>query len=403
VSQRLRIGYIVPQFPGQTHDVFWREIQALEALGHDVFIFSTARPDPGQIPHDWTAQAAKRTRGLARLNPFFAALAVARLLPMGLGLWAVREGGRSMLAALRSLSASQHLMRLARHHKLDHIHVHTCGDAALVARFARALGAPPYSMTMHQPLAQSGPLQRQKWANAGFVTAITHRLMNEASHSLDGSLPERLLVRPLGVDTDWLEREVPFALPEGRPLQIFSCGHLSEQKGHQDLLSTTRQLLDQGVDVRVEIAGDNGSGNQGYRQELDAQLKKLRLNDHVKLLGAVKSATIKAKLEDAHLFVLVPRGEHQSVAYIEAMSMGVPTVGADCASVRELIEDSVTGYLVEPRNPGMLARTIRALAQDPDALHRLSGAGRTHVLRHYRAEYNAQTLVDEIARLTQNA
>ena len=33
MTQGLRIGYIVPQCPGQTHIFFWREIRALEAMG----------------------------------------------------------------------------------------------------------------------------------------------------------------------------------------------------------------------------------------------------------------------------------------------------------------------------------------------------------------------------------
>ena len=35
MSHKLRIGYVVPQFPGQTHIFFWREVRALEAMGLD--------------------------------------------------------------------------------------------------------------------------------------------------------------------------------------------------------------------------------------------------------------------------------------------------------------------------------------------------------------------------------
>lgn len=42
----LRLGYLVPQFPGQTHMFFWREIRALEKLGMSLTKPSTRPPPP---------------------------------------------------------------------------------------------------------------------------------------------------------------------------------------------------------------------------------------------------------------------------------------------------------------------------------------------------------------------
>ena len=39
-----RIGYIIPEFPGQTHIWMWREIEQMRALGADLSIFSTRKP-----------------------------------------------------------------------------------------------------------------------------------------------------------------------------------------------------------------------------------------------------------------------------------------------------------------------------------------------------------------------
>jgi colanic acid/amylovoran biosynthesis glycosyltransferase len=179
-------------------------------------------------------------------------------------------------------------------------------------------------------------------------------------------------------------------------MKLFSCGRLNVVKGHQDLMSAVRQLLDQGVDVRLEIAGEDDAGGTGYRKELEAHLKKLHLQDHVKLLGAIDAGAVKQKLEEAHLFVLASWHEPLGVAYMEAMAMGVPVIGTDAGGVAELISDGYTGKLVEPKKPADLARAIRDLAGDSDALLRLSQAGRAHIEANYRASLGAQTLVDEI-------
>jgi len=57
----LRIGYLVPEFPGQTHAFFWREIRALEGLGIHADLVSTRRPDPGIVCHEWSREAMART------------------------------------------------------------------------------------------------------------------------------------------------------------------------------------------------------------------------------------------------------------------------------------------------------------------------------------------------------
>ncbi|MDA7423492.1 exopolysaccharide biosynthesis GT4 family glycosyltransferase EpsE [Thalassococcus lentus] len=394
----MRIGYLVPQFPGQTHIFFWREILALEAMGHDVHVLSTRKPPQGLIAHDWSNEAMARTTYLGRMNPGLALGGLARLLPRGLPLWMFKEGFSFSRDAMIATPAAEALLAHCRTHALDHIHVHSCGRAALVAALARKMGGAPYSLTLHGPLSDYGAGQAFKWRGASFATIITQKLLGEMQQALPGDLPDRLPIRPMGVDTDVLRRASKYTPPEhGRPVQLFSCARLNVVKGHQDLMSAMRQLLDQGVDVRLEIAGEDDAGGTGYRSELEAHLKKLRLQDHVKLLGAIDAGAVKQKLNDAHLFVLASWHEPLGVAYMEAMSMGVPVIGTNAGGVAELISDGHTGKLVEPKKPAELARSIRELIGDTDAMMRFSQAGRAHVEAHYRASLGAETLVQEIA------
>ena len=92
MSQRLRIGYLVPQFPGQTHIFFWREVQALEAMGHKVDLLSTRMPPSGLIAHDWSEDAIARTTYLGQIKPLNALRALSGLLPRGLMRATLREG-----------------------------------------------------------------------------------------------------------------------------------------------------------------------------------------------------------------------------------------------------------------------------------------------------------------------
>ncbi|MDO6586289.1 exopolysaccharide biosynthesis GT4 family glycosyltransferase EpsE [Salipiger sp. 1_MG-2023] len=399
----MRIGYLVPQFPGQTHIFFWRELRALEQMGHRVQLLSTRMPPPGLIAHDWSQEAIARTIYLGQMKPHLAAKAAAALLPQGLLGWTLREGPGFARDVAMTLSAAQALRTLADNQQLDHVHVQSCGRAALIAALAHKLGGPGYSLTLHGPLSDYGPGQRFKWSGAKFATIITHKLLNEMREAMPQALPARLYVRPMGVDTEILKREAPYQPPvKGRPVRLFSCGRLNVVKGHQDLMSAVRQLLDQGVDVRLEIAGEDDAGGDGFRKELEAHLRKLRLQDHVKLLGAIDAGAVKAKLLEAHVFVLASWHEPLGVAYMEAMACGVPTIGTDAGGVRELIDDGRNGKLVAPKEPTQLARAIKELAQNPESAARFSAAGRAHVEAHFRSDLGAQTLIEGILSGDQN-
>ena len=151
----IRIGYLIPQFPGQTHIFFWREIEELWRLGAEVEIVSTRPPPPGLISHSWSAQAIARTTYLGRLTVTGFLAAPPRL---ALVLWAEAGADGFLGDLILCADPARRLARLCAERRITHLHVHSCGRAALVAALARAgFGGVPYSLTLHGPLADYGP------------------------------------------------------------------------------------------------------------------------------------------------------------------------------------------------------------------------------------------------------
>ena len=386
-----KIGYLVPQFPGQTHIFFWREVAQMEKRGAQVRIFSTRPPPEGLIAHDWSAAAMARTRYLGAIKPL-AALTALPAVP-----WAELTQMPRDIAL--SLSAARQLVSACRAENIAHVHVHSCGRAALIAALARRLGGPTYSLTLHGPLQDYGPGQRFKWRGASFATIITAKLLAEVKAALAGDLPARLLIQPMGVDTDALRRDAPYVpLQPGQTLRLFSCGRLNIVKGHQDLMAAVRMLLDQGQPVTLDIAGEDDDGGSGYRQVLQGRIAELNLASHVRLLGAIDADQVKAHLLAAHAFVLASWAEPLGVALMEAMSCQVPTIGTAAGGVAELITDGVGGVLVQPKDPATLADAIAQLAHDPARAIRLGQAGRARIVAGFHAGLGAETLIREIGR-----
>lgn len=392
-----KLGYLVPQFPGQTHIFFWREILKIEEAGVEVCLFSTRPPPPGLISHAWSQAAMERTEYLASTSvPSLLAtlprLPLAELLRDGLG----RDFWRDVLI---SLPAARRLAQRCRARGIIHVHAHSCGRAAMIAALAHRVYGLSYSISLHGALEDYGPGQRFKWRGAKFAAVITEALLADIRPKLGDALPDRVVIQPMGVDTDRLRRDAPYEPPrEGETLRLFTCARLHLVKGHQDVLQAVRMMLDQGIDVQLEIAGEDDSGGGGFHTVLDDKIAELGLSGHVTLLGAVPEEVVRDKLLAAHIFVLASWHEPLGVAYMEAMSCGVPTIGTDAGGVRELISDGQDGVLVPPKSPEALVDAVKALAADPERCRRLSAAGRQTVVDRFGAGRGADTLIREASR-----
>lgn len=391
----MHIGILIPQFPGQTHIFFWREIQALEAMGVQVTIFSTRKPPTGIVVHDWSREAMERTVYLGELSPVDAVRGVPALVWPALWRDAVRAGPATVKDVLIAAPAARKLVRVCAERGIDHLHAHSCGRSALITALAQRVGGPGYGLTLHGFLEGYGSLQPLKWGNAAYATVIIDALLEDVRAELGEAVPDRTVIRPMGVDTEALKRESPY-VPRGpdEPIRLFCCARLNPVKGYPDLMQACRLLLDRGVDIRLDIAGEDDVGGTGFRKVLEAELSRLNLGSHVRFLGAIDAEEVKARLTDAHLFVLASIAEPLGVAYMEAMSCEVPTIGTNAGGVPTLIRDGIDGVLVPPQDPKALADAIERLAGDPDQCLALSRAGRARIVAGYRAEMGAETIRD---------
>ena len=369
-----RIGYLVPEFPGQTHSFFWRELAKLRALGVDPVLISTRPPPPGLICHEWTARAMEQTHYLGRSQPalMLRGLLGASLNARGIAdclkaIWGFEEMDAQRAVRLAAVAlAGAELVALARRENFRHVHVHSAADSAHVAMFARFLGGLTYSLTLHGPIEDYGPNQRLKWGHASFGIVITRRLLGELRAVLGKEVPPRVEVAPMGVDADSYVRSTPYLPWDGAgPLRLFTCGRLNPVKGHADLARAIAILRSHGVDARLRIAGEDDQGGAGYRTTLTAAIDEAGVRDSVELLGAISDVSVRQELERAHLFALASHHEPLGVAIMEAMALRMPVVVTSAGGVPELVETGHDGLLVGPQRPEEMAAAILVLARDP--------------------------------------
>lgn len=392
-----RIGVLIPEFPGQTHSFFWREITALKARhGVDVQILST-RLAPKPVWHDWVEQAQA-----IQLYPVPKA-ELAGLMP-------------AMLAALPRLAADPDARRILRQPKawafvlmalrlarickaqgLAHLHVHSCANFALIAALCHRISGIPYSLVLHGALGDYGPDQPFKWKTARFVFVITETLRAEVARVMPDMM-DKVRVVPMGVDTG------TFAPPaEARPdrpgtFAWFCCGRLNRVKGHDTLIQAAGLLRERHPDrmFRITIAGEDEQGGSGYHRDLDRMIADAGLGGVVVLLGSVTQDAVRAGLQSADGFVLASRHEPLGVAYMEAMACGLPVIGTDAGGVRELISHGENGILVPPEDAHALADAMELVMQDAPLRQRLGAEGRQRILRDFASRRSADALAQAL-------
>jgi colanic acid/amylovoran biosynthesis glycosyltransferase len=412
VSQNLRVGYIVPEFPGHTHSFFWRELGVLRQLNVSPDVVSTRSPGSRSAEQEWAAEAQKITTYLARcsIRAFWTTMS---------GLWWAQPGSFSgMIHAFRSAASEEahpggrpalllasirqlvwivmgaRLAGLAHRNRWQHLHVHSCGNSAYIAMYANILTGLPYSLTLHGPLSDYGHSQPLKWRRAAFAIVITEVLRRDVDKALGSAVPETVEVSPMGVDVHEFARDEPYRPWSGTgPFRIFSCGRLNPSKGHDVLLLAVQGMVQSGADVQLAIAGEDENGGNGYRRDLELKISALGLNERVRLLGAVPAAFVRMELNRAHVFALASHAEPLGVAIMEAMSMGVPVVATASGGVAELVENKTSGLLVDPGSPEMLAQSMLEIMACPDLSLKLGDAGRRRVENSFDYKRSAKVLV----------
>jgi glycosyltransferase involved in cell wall biosynthesis len=75
---------------------------------------------------------------------------------------------------------------------------------------------------------------------------------------------------------------------------------------------------------------------------------------------------VRPVLHASDLFLLLSQGEGRSTAAMEAAATGLPLVLTDMPASRELVDDGVSGYLVDADDPGSAFGAVRRLLEDPD-------------------------------------
>ena len=266
--------------------------------------------------------------------------------------------------------------------------------ALRVLRLLRlVLGIGPFRLitaerTMEMEHASARIINRMTWRLGDRIVAVSDGVAAYARHAYGVSAVRIRTIRN-GVDLFPGELSRPRT---GRAV-IACVGRLERVKG-QDLLLQAVAMLPPDLRERVELLF-LGEGSEA------ANLARLSED-----LGLAKQTRWAGKRADATPFylestcVVVPsRHEGLPNAALEAMAAGRPVIATRVGGTAEAVEEGVTGFLVPPGDPGLLAEAIRTILADPERAARMGAAGRARVACEFsvdRMVAETEALYDEL-------
>jgi glycosyltransferase involved in cell wall biosynthesis len=239
------------------------------------------------------------------------------------------------------------------------------------------------------PDALTMPLQRRIVTRAvGRYVAVSRGVFRDVEQTLRVP-PSRIRLVPNSVDLATFQ---PAPLPDpairlqmaGRtdlPIAL-TLARLDRQKGLTYLIRAAVRT----PNVAFVIAGDGPE-----REALERETRARGVSDRVRFVGF--RSDVAALLANSDLFVLPSLIEGLPLSVLEAMAACRPVVATAISGTDEVVRHRITGLLVPPSDPDVLAGAIQEIVRDQALAGRLARAGYDLVKRDFTTDAMARSIM----------
>lgn len=163
-----------------------------------------------------------------------------------------------------------------------------------------------------------------------------------------------------------------------------SVGTLEYRKGFDIVINALNQIKDKS-NIFINIIGEGAE-----RSNLQKLIDNYGLTDNIKLLGTMQKPQIVEMMRCSDAFVFGTRNENFSVAILEALSMGLPSIVTDCGGARDCVNDS-NGVIVDVDNVGQLSNAMQFMVDNINIYDRRA------IANDFQQKFSAESIARQIA------
>ncbi len=395
----LTIGYVLKKFPRLSETFILNELLQLEKLGINIIIFSIKNPfdtEDSVISHKYLKQLKAKVIYL----PNKRVLKNSKIKILDPASDTIKEQSiESIIDDPDNEDNKNHIRASAiasicTANNITHLHSHF-GTASNVAMQASLLANISFSFTTHAKDIYKNDVNYGdlglKINKSEFVITVSE--YNKAFLGNKFKTDDHKIIRLYnGIDLHRFSKDSNKTNANNKDI-VLAVGRLEMKKGFEFLIESARILKNKLIDFKCLIVGD---GSQ--RSNLESLIDLYDLSNHVELLGSNNQEQIIELLYSSNVFVLPSiiddSGDRDVLptVLIEAMAMKVPVISTKVSAIPEIIENNISGILVEQKDPEKLAESIQILLENPELQLEFSESGRKRVESLFDIEKNAPKL-----------
>lgn len=173
---------------------------------------------------------------------------------------------------------------------------------------------------------------------------------------------------------------------------ILFLGRFNLVKGIDYLLNAYSQISSEQIsqNIILVIMGVNF----GYQDEMENLIKRLNLQDKILLLKKPSREDVISAYHSCEFLVLPSRWELSPLTPVEGFACKKPTISSKLHGIPYVIEDNITGLLVEPENTSDLANAIRKFLKNPDLVTQMGNNGYKKVEEVFNSEHMTEKILE---------
>lgn len=171
-----------------------------------------------------------------------------------------------------------------------------------------------------------------------------------------------------GVNTEYFQLQ---EYPNSETTSFLFSGRIMKEKGIDELLKVTKQLISEGENIDLHILGRY---EESYKELID----KYEFEGWLHYYGY--QTDVRPFIARSSCFVLPSWHEGMANTNLECASSGRPVITSNINGCMESVIDGVSGYLVEVKNPESLYMAMKRFLQlNYEERKKMGLAGRIHI------------------------
>lgn len=168
----------------------------------------------------------------------------------------------------------------------------------------------------------------------------------------------------------------------GNPL-ILGVGQFIERKGWEYTIRCMPSIIARYPEVKLLIVGPSKPAEPAFRQRLLQLATETGVIDHLQILHDNTPEFIQDAYRSATILTHPSFVESFGLVLLEAMTAGVPVVAHNGTGIPCIIDDGVTGYVVDVRNVQQYTEALLSLLDDPALRQRMGSEGRRQAVTRF--------------------